>query len=296
MSDLPRFGQYAQKPRAEMCPRHPGTPAVGYCKRCNRPTCSDCTIPTEVGTICVDCANPRSRRRFTLAVPGGQPVVTYAVLILNALIFVLGKIWPAIYNALAFNPAAAYTQPWRFITSGFVHIGFFHLFFNMLMLYIIGAAVEKAAGRWRFVCLYLLSIMGGSMAILGWVYADNQSLLVVTVGASGALYGLLGAVFVEQRLSGMSTTAILVLLGINLAFSFINAGSVSWQAHIGGLIVGALVAWMYLVLSRPRPGMTERKQTLWSIAATAGVCALLAGITVGLYQGLMPLLHAVGVA
>lgn len=288
MSDLPRFGQYAAKPRQDACPRHPDRAAVAYCKRCNRPTCVQCTVPTEVGSVCVDCAKNRGARRFTSTVLSSRPYVTYSIVGAAVAVFLIGYLWSGLEGWLAFNPLVAQVQPWRFVTVSLVHGSFFHLLFNMMMLYFIGAAGEAAAGRWRFLSLFLLSSIGGSVAVLAWGLIDQSSLLVWTVGASGAIYGLLGAVLVEQWKAKMDTRAILVLLAVNLLFSFANYASVSWQGHIGGLIVGALVAWMYLALSKPRPGVTERRQTLEEIAASLGVLLVLGGISWGIYQ-LLPL-------
>lgn len=284
MSDLPRFGQYAPVPRKELCPRHPGVTAVDYCKRCNRPTCLDCTIPTEVGSVCVDCANPGSRRRHLNLT--NAPVVTYALLGLTVLSYLAALVWPQVKQYLAFNPVVAYGEPWRFLTVSLVHGGLLHILFNMLMLYFLGAGGERILGHWRFLSLYLLSTIGGSVAVLAWTLADPGSLTTWTVGASGAIYGLFGAVLVQQLINRMNPTSILVLLGINLVYSF-TSGGISWQGHLGGLIVGALVAWLYATLSQPKPGKTQRTQTTWEIVATVAVLAVLAGTSLGIYQVLL---------
>ncbi len=284
MSELPRFGQQAERPRAEFCPRHPSKRAVAYCKRCNRPACADCNIPTEVGSVCVDCAHPKNRISFR---PSGGPVVTYSILAICVIVYFCQWILPAVPRFLAFQPYAAFTEPWQFFTVSFVHLGFFHLLFNMFMLYILGAAIEKAIGHWQFASIYLLSAVGGSVAALAWTFVDPNAFITTTVGASGALYGFFGAIFVQQRRSGMSTTSILVLLGINLAFSFMNAGSVSWQSHVGGLIVGGLVAFMYFEITKPRSGRKQSTETMWAVAATIGVAALLYGCAYAMYFALL---------
>ena len=286
MTDLPRFGQYAAVPRQEQCPRHPGSSAVGYCKRCNRPTCAECTIPTEVGSICVDCAKGSSRRSPLKGNLSGAPVATYAILIVTVGLYFLDMVWPSIGDYLAFNPVLAYFQPWRFVTVSLVHAGFFHIMFNMLMLYLLGANAERMIGHWRFLSLYVLSSVGGSVASLVWVLADPASITTWTVGASGAIYGLLGAVLVDQLRARANPTSILILLGINLMYSF-TVGGISWQGHLGGLIVGSLVAWMYSAMSRPRQGVTQRRQNTWEILGTLAVVAVLVGITFAAYQPLL---------
>lgn len=295
MSDLPRFGQYAAVPRQEPCPRHPDRPAISYCKRCNRPACELCTVPTEVGSVCVDCSKNRFGRGRSWSGAGlltaqQQPLVTYALILSAVVVYAIGWAWPTIGNWLAFQPLAAYVQPWRFLTVGLVHGGLLHLVFNMMMLYFVGAVGEVVAGRWRFLGLYLLSTLGGSVMVLAWTMIEPSSLTTVTVGASGALYGLLGAVFISQWKNGQDTRSILILLAVNLVFSFM-VSTVSWQGHVGGLITGALVAWMYYTLSRPRPGVTQKRQNLWEVAGTVGVFVLLAGIAFGIYQILPSLIR-----
>lgn len=294
MTDLPRFGQYAEVPRKENCPRHPGTPAIDYCKRCNRPTCPQCTIPTEVGSVCVDCSRNRSGlagagpKALRLRAPGHQPVVTYGIIGSAVLVFLVSMVWQPIDGYLAFNPALAYSQPWRFLTVSLVHGGFFHLLFNMMLLYFIGVDGEQKIGHWRFLSLFLLSTLGGSVAVLAWTMVSPASAVTWTVGASGAVYGLLGAIFVESLHTKTNLTPIVVLLVINLGFSFMNWKTISWQGHVGGLLVGALVAWLYLRLSRPKPGVTERTQSAWEAAATAAVAASLVVAAWGIYQTFPP--------
>lgn len=294
MSNLPRFGQYAEVPRKEYCPRHPGAQAVDYCKRCNRPTCSQCTIPTEVGSICVDCSKNRFSARvrpwssLTVQPFRQQPIVTYGIIASAVLVFLVGLVWSPIDGYLAFNPLLAHSEPWRFLTVSLVHGGFLHLLFNMMLLYFIGAAGEGKTGHWRFLSLFLLSTLGGSVAVLAWTMVSPDSLVTWTVGASGAIYGLLGAIFVENVYTKTNLTPIVVLLAVNLGFSFINWKTISWQGHVGGLIVGALVAWIYLMLSKPKPGVTERRQNAWEIVATGAVTAILVGSAWGIYQTFPP--------
>lgn len=288
MTDLPRFGQRSTTPRQEQCPKHPGRQAVAYCKRCNRPACADCAIPTEVGSICVDCANPNSKQRWRNAGKTGwlarsQAPVTTVLIIINVVLFIVEKVWPPIFQYLAMTPLIAVFQPWRLMTTGFLHAGFFHLLFNMFMLYLLGAAVEKVFGWWRYLAIYLLSVLGGSAAVLAWTLVQPDTLNVATVGASGALYGMFGAIFIVQRKSGISTTSILILLGINLAYSFMVRG-VSWQAHIGGFLVGLAVTAIYFaVMERTRTGGSGA-QTRWSLIMTALMVAALGASTWGLLE------------
>ena len=286
MTEIPRFGQRASTPRQEQCTKHPGRPAVAYCKRCNRPACADCAIPTEVGSVCVDCANPSSKRRFRGGSAGNffkrsEAPVTQVLIALNVILFVVEKIWPPLFQYLAMTPGIASVQPYRLLTTTFLHAGFFHLLFNMMMLYLLGSSIEKVFGWWRYLAVYLLSALGGSMAIVAWVLIEPATINVATVGASGAIYGMFAAIFMVQRRSGMSTTSILVLLGINLVYGFITPG-VSWQGHIGGFLLGLVVTGVYiLVADRSRPG-GRGAQMKWSALATAIMVAVFSAATWGL--------------
>ncbi len=135
-------------------------------------------------------------------------------------------------------PAFGSLEPWRMLTVSLVHSTSspFHILFNMLFLWLMGRQVESMLGTGRFVALYVISTLGGSVAVL---YLASP--LQPVVGASGAIYGLLAAFFVIARKSGGNTTGLVILIGINLVFSFVTA-SISWQGHLGGLITGGLVA------------------------------------------------------
>ncbi|HEY0260747.1 MAG TPA: rhomboid family intramembrane serine protease [Lacisediminihabitans sp.] len=251
--------------------------AVDYCKRCGRPMCIDCAIPTEVRSICVDCAQELRRR-----VSPSSPVVTIGIIAICAILYVMGWISPAAERALTFAPVLGYSEPWRFLTTAFLHASVFHIAFNMLALYWVGRAVEPALGHWRFAVLYILSAIGGSLAVLLWCFVQPASFFTATVGASGAVFGLFAAIFVLQRMSGSDTTAVLVLLGINLVYGFITSG-VSWQAHVGGMIVGVLVTWAFVALAKPRRGMTAKVQEWWARAVALGMLAVLIAAIWGAY-------------
>lgn len=290
MTEIPRFGQRSTSPREEMCPKHPGQPAVAYCKRCNRPVCSDCAIETEVGWVCVDCASPKAKRRGGARLANTQfagAPVTLALIVINVVFFVIQELWSGMFSALAMSPAAAYFEPWRLLTTTFLHAGFWHILFNMLMLYVLGSAVERAWGHWKFTAIYLLSALAGSLAVIVWVFASPGTFTQATVGASGALYGMFGAVFLAQRRSGMSTTGILVLLGVNLAYAFVMPG-ISWQAHIGGFLGGLLVAAVYLWVADLTHARPASVRLTWDVVATVALTAAFALAIWGTYAVLVP--------
>lgn len=276
---LPSYGQRSDPRAAPDCPRHPGVRSVDYCKRCNRPMCVDCLIPTEVRSICVDCTSSKRGwvRQASRAAQMGAPVVTYAMMAICILMYLATWVFPSLKSSLALVPLFLMSRPWTILTGAFLHGGLLHILFNMLSLYWVGRAIEPVLGWWRFLTVYLVSALGGSAFILAWCLIQPSELFVGTVGASGAVFGLFGAVFVLQRLGGADTTPILTLLGINLVYGFLASG-ISWQAHIGGAVAGVAATWVLARLARPRSGITEaaqnRRQLLEALGMIAGIVAL----------------------
>ena len=276
---MPSYGQRSDPRAAPDCPRHPGVRSVDYCKRCNRPMCVDCLIPTEVRSICVDCTSSKRGwvRQASRAAQMGAPVVTYAMMAICILMYLATWVFPSLKSSLALVPLFLMSRPWTILTGAFLHGGLLHILFNMLSLYWVGRAIEPVLGWWRFLTVYLVSALGGSAFILAWCLIQPSELFVGTVGASGAVFGLFGTVFVLQRLGGADTTPILTLLGINLVYGFLASG-ISWQAHIGGAVAGVAATWVLARLARPRSGITEaaqnRRQLLVALGMIAGIVAL----------------------
>ena len=241
--------------------------------------CVDCLIPTEVRSICVDCTSSKRGwvRQASRAAQMGAPVVTYAMMAICILMYLATWVFPSLKSSLALVPLFLMSRPWTILTGAFLHGGLLHILFNMLSLYWVGRAIEPVLGWWRFLTVYLVSALGGSAFILAWCLIQPSEILVGTVGASGAVFGLFGAVFVLQRLGGADTTPILTLLGINLVYGFLASG-ISWQAHIGGAVAGVAATWVLARLARPRPGITEaaqnRRQLLVALGMIAGIVAL----------------------
>jgi membrane associated rhomboid family serine protease len=160
---------------------------------------------------------------------------------------------------LVYQPTLTAFMPWTMITSLFVHSGIFHVGLNMLALYLFGPSIEALVGRFRFLFLYLVSGFGGSVAVL-WLGQGNPVL-----GASGAIFGLLGAYLIIQRKLGGNTVQLLVVIGLNLAMGFFVQG-IAWQAHVGGVAVGALIA-VILVQTRRRDQRLAQAVLLTAVAA-----------------------------
>ncbi|MEX5269887.1 rhomboid family intramembrane serine protease [Kocuria sabuli] len=244
-----------------VCPRHPDRPAYVTCQRCGRPACPECQRAAAVGVHCVDCvqqaARNRPARRTSLGgrAPQGSPMlVTWWLIGANTVVYALQWLLRAVGLSLlqmfAYAPVTTTSEPWRMLTSGFLHSmsGPFHLLLNMYMLYVFGRMLEPSLGRARFLLLFLLSVLGGSLGVL--LLSHPMSLVV---GASGGIFGLFGALFVLQRHLGQSITPVAVLIGINVVFGFVFPG-IAWQAHLGGLLTGALVAFAYTAAARRRRG------------------------------------------
>ncbi|WP_353815080.1 rhomboid family intramembrane serine protease [Agromyces zhanjiangensis] len=243
--------------RASTCYRHPDRQSFVLCQRCGRTICGECQTPAPVGVICPECMReqrasaPRTKpavlTRARSAAGRGAPVVTYSIIGITLAVYLLQLIpGLAVTERLAY--AGVYSlpfnfEPWRMITSMLVHSTglIFHVALNMYTLWIFGQLLENVLGRWRFLSLYLISGLGGSVAVL-WLSDPRTGV----VGASGAIFGLMGAFLVIQRRLGGNATQLLILVGINLVIGFVPGFNIAWQAHLGGLVVGALVGLVYV--------------------------------------------------
>lgn len=231
------------------CYRHPGRETYVRCQRCERPICPDCMRDASVGFQCPECVAQGNRTvRRAQAVFGGRavttPRVTWALLIVNILAYGAEILSPA--RVLGYfmmdSGSVAVGEWWRLISGAFLHAppggGFSitHIIFNMWALYAIGPELERRLGSSRFLALYLLSALGGSVAV--YLFGINA------VGASGAIYGLFGGLFVVARKLGYDARGVLWLIGINAVLTFVVPG-ISWQGHLGGLLTGAVVAGIF---------------------------------------------------
>jgi membrane associated rhomboid family serine protease len=171
-------------------------------------------------------------------------------------------------STMFYAPLLTVLEPWRMLTAGFVHSpdGVWHILINIYSIYIFGRVIEPMLGPSRFLALYLISIFGGSAAVL-WLSEP----VVPVVGASGAFFGLMGAYLVMLRAIGDNSGLLVGLIAVNLAFGFIVPG-ISWQGHLGGLLAGMAVTGVY-ANTRYKSGLTQKIQVL-------GVVGLIALITV----------------
>jgi membrane associated rhomboid family serine protease len=245
----------------EVCYRHPNRQSWVLCQRCGRTVCPSCQTQAAVGVQCPTCiregraATPRRSRAVVRSVllGSGVPVVTYALVAVTVVVFLLQQVpGGTVTRAGIYAPALTAVEPWRMITSIFLHGGVLHLALNMFSLFFVGRALEPLLGWARFLTLYLVSGFAGSVAVLLIAAPDGGVL-----GASGAIFGLLGAFLIIGRRLGANITPMIILVGINLVFGFVVSG-VSWQAHVGGLGGGALLA---LVILRTRRESQRALQT-----------------------------------
>jgi membrane associated rhomboid family serine protease len=262
---------------AETCYRHPGRETSVSCSRCARPICPDCMTSSPVGMRCPECAGERTRAAAVRFGRSETPYATYALLALNVIVFIaevgggggaatLEGGGPLIQDGGLFGPAISQGGEWyRIVTSGFLHAGPLHLFLNMFVLYILGGILEPAIGAARFVAIYLVSLLMGSVGAL--LLTPDE----LTVGASGAVYGLMAATVLVARNRGVEQLAsqIGIWIVINLVFTFSVPG-ISIGGHLGGLAGGAVAA-MLILAAESRAGARTQPIELAGLAALAAV-------------------------
>ena len=233
--------------------------------------------PTPVGMRCPECSSQRTRVR-TLRSTTSEPMVTYVLIALNMIVFLAeGQFGVGsasggtkLFDKFALDgPDVANGDYWRIVSSGFLHAGLLHIFFNMYLLYLIGRMLEPAIGSVRFALVYAVSLFAGA---LGALIVTPDAL---TVGASGAVFGLMGAAAVEMSARGINPmeTGIGPLIIFNLLFSFVFSG-ISVGGHIGGLIGGALIGLLYTEVDRgrlPRQAAIAGSVLVAVVAAAAAI-------------------------
>ena len=284
--------------QAPVCPRHPDREAYVRCQRCLRPTCPECQRPAAVGIQCVDCVaeGARSMRQvrtvFGGSVTDGRPVVTMALIGICVGVYLLQRVVPGLTSQVAFVPVLGQSEPWRFVTSAFAHSpgNLLHIAFNMYALWIMGQYLEPLLGRARFVAVYLLSAVGGSVVYLLFAAPPTIDMIArgdgglwytPAVGASGAVFGLFGAFLVLQRSLGRSAAGMYVVIGINAVLGFVLPG-IAWQAHLGGLLTGAACAAAIANLGKRRSPLEPPNRSVhW--AGLAGILVVLLLVTVAKY-------------
>jgi membrane associated rhomboid family serine protease len=268
----------------QTCYRHPNRVTGVSCSSCGRPICPDCMTPTPVGMRCPECARQRTKVHNMRTMTNDPRVTVGIIIVCVVAMLASGSLGfgnaggGRLVNDFALNgPAVADGEYWRLVTGGFLHAGLLHIGFNMYLLWILGQMLEPTLGSGRFAALYFTALLWGSFGALGVTPDAN------TVGASGAVFGLMGAAAVELRSRGINPfkTDIGMLILFNLGLSFLLSG-ISIGGHVGGLIGGALagLALGYADRRRSRP-LGYAACAVLSVFAVVGALAAANGSGVG---------------
>ena len=274
-------------PDQPVCPRHPDRVAYVRCQVCGRPTCPDCQRPAPVGIHCVDCVreSAKSFRSPTTVFGGrvalGRPIVTISLIAICSVIWLLQQAYPPLTDRFLYAPVQTGDQPYRLITATFLHAQNqpTHLLFNMFALWIGGQFLEPALGRARFLTVYLICALGGSVGYELLASAPSSTSTggsfgwyTATLGASGAISGLFGAAIVCNRRLGIPVGGLVALVVINVLIGFVVTG-IAWQAHLGGAITGLVCGAIATYLG------AERRRWQWpAYAAIVVVLVVLATV------------------
>lgn len=286
---------------APTCYRHPGRETWIRCQRCDRPICPDCMRSAAVGFHCPECIREGARSTRQGRGPYGGRTAVNAQLVTLVLIGINVAVWLAIQatggprsrlvdlfallptghcgvqggffpsvSELACHGGGAHWVTgvsdgawWQLLTSVFTHVTIVHIGFNMVALYFIGPPLEAVLGRARFLALYLVSGLTGSAAVM--LFSDSHQ---QTLGASGAIFGLLGGLLVVAIKRRTAVRTVLFWLGLNLVFTFTVSG-ISWEGHLGGLAGGFILAGALVYAPRRRRALLQ-----WGAVALLTILAL----------------------
>lgn len=291
-----------------VCYRHPGRESHIRCQRCGRPICPDCMRDAAVGFHCPECVEEGARTTRTARTTYGGLRPTNAATTSIVLIAINVVVWFAIMltggngsrlvdllalrakglcdvgngmvnlqvdqtvctaNGATWLPGVADGAWWQLMTSAFTHVQPLHIAFNMLALYVLGPQLEMVVGRARFLAVYLLSALAGSTLVY-WATGEYTP----TVGASGAIFGLMGALLVVALKMRANPQGILVWIGINFVMTF-TASGISWQGHLGGFLGGVVTAAILVYAPRGPRRTTVQVAGLVALGAALLVAVVL---------------------
>ena len=291
MSDVPEVPEVVARPPERRCYRHPDRRGGVSCQRCDRLICPDCMHQASVGFHCPECAAPRGSPSMTarpqMVESSPRPAVTHILLALNGLAFLYSIILSRSASGITRIDQGLVTdgglfararlidafgaeligvdtgEYYRLVTSAFLHDGIFHLAFNMYALWLLGTLLEAGFGRARFLSLYVVSMLGGAFGAL--LLSPSSA----TVGASGAVFGLMGAMVPVQRAIGSNIwrSPLAMVLMLNLGFTLLIP-RISIGGHFGGLIAGAIMGWLMIALER-------RSAPAWATVSLGGMLSAL---------------------
>jgi membrane associated rhomboid family serine protease len=289
--------------QVQTCYRHPDRRAGVTCQRCDRPICPSCMTQASVGFHCPECSRSGGQQVYTgpRAFQTERPVVTLALIAINVAVFLAGAAQAGsdlLRNASPFATdygmigsgvlvhadrtfeliGVAHGQSYRLITAGFLHVGLWHIALNMLALWFLGSQLEPLVGRVKFAVVYMSSLLAGSLGVI--IVSPHE----ITVGASGAIFGLLGFAVAYQRSRGINIwqSGLGMILVLNLVFTF-GVSGISIGGHVGGLIGGYLCG---LILYEFTPRMRTHPAVPTILCAAVGVACFAASLVVA--SGLSP--------
>ena len=258
------------------CYRHPSRETGVSCSNCGKPICPDCMTVTSVGMRCPECGRQTTKVRSIRSTANRGYEVTKVLIAINVIVFLAegsgaytltgstGSSW-LLNHGFLFAPLIRYSHDyWRLVTSGFLHLDILHVASNMYVLYWVGRLLEPAIGRQRFIAIYFTGLLAGSFGVF------IVSPLSQTAGASGAIFGLMGAAFTEAHRRGVDQVRnqLVILIVVNLVIT-LSVPGISIGAHIGGLIGGGLATLGF-----------QQGDRLRSPAVGYGVCLALAVVAV----------------
>jgi membrane associated rhomboid family serine protease len=267
------------------CYRHPERAASVLCAHCDRPICTDCMMQAPVGWQCPQCISEGAKRSrvvpaFTHTSRGRTGVVgstnptpiVLTIIAINVVVFFLEGFGTntSVVDRFAMWPDGVhfYHQYYRAFTALWLHADFVHIFFNMIALLIVGPALEVLLGKVRFLALYLLAGLGGSVA--SYILSPHNE---VGIGASGAIMGVLGAYVVIGLRRRLPVAPVIGLLVLNFLIGF--SGNIDWRAHLGGVVTGSVLAFVYDYAGGLRDQKMALVLTVGGSVATLAVLALL---------------------
>jgi membrane associated rhomboid family serine protease len=230
-----------------ICINHSNKETYVRCSRCENYICTDCMSPASIGYQCPSCASDTTpvikginRNRFIPSQKNTQVTkfLSISLLVVYVFQFLLGDV--LIAKFALFAPSVTNGQWWLLFTAGFLHGSIIHLLFNVYILWVLGSQLENIVGKTKFIIIYVGSLLGGSLA--SYLFSPFGS---YSIGASGAIFGLMGATLVVGRKRNLDISQITTLVVINVVIGFVLSG-IDWRAHLGGLAAGALISWVLI--------------------------------------------------
>ena len=262
MENFPNYMNYGQSPT--VCVNHSDRVSYTRCGRCNRTICGECQTAQDAGVVCPDCYSElnggasRPKRSFIAR----HWHITYTLILINVVVYGLQLIIPFrwVHNlGMMSGPRVHHGEYYRLITHGFVHSQTdpMHLVWNMIYLFIFGVSLERMMGRWKFLLVYLGSIVFGALGV--YVLASDTSV----VGASGGLFGLMGSFLTLLIIRKQKDTArvFVMITAPNIIYSILTPSNISHACHAGGFVGGVLLTLLFVPLvDKPEPPQQQSPQ------------------------------------